>query len=187
MGVGSCRDRCPAHRIVLLNTSAEKTMPVVRSMAPEDWDAVRAIYEAGIATGNATFEISAPEWTDWDARHLPDHRLVAVIDDAVAGWAALASVSDRCVYGGVAEDSVYVAAAMTGRGIGRSLLSELVRRAEDEGIWTIQAGLFPENAASLALHERCGFRVVGRRERLGKHHGAWRDVLLVERRSDRIS
>jgi phosphinothricin acetyltransferase len=159
----------------------------VEEMTAADWPAVADIYRQGLDTGHASFETEVPAYEAWDRGHLDRPRLVARLDGDVVGWAALSPVSDRCVYGGVAEDSVYVAAAATGRGIGRSLLSELVRRAEDEGIWTIQAGLFPENGASLALHERCGFRVVGRRERLGKHHGAWRDVLLVERRSDRIS
>ena len=155
-------------------------------MTASDWPAVAEIYRQGLDTGHASFETEVPAYEAWDRAHLERPRLVARVDGDVVGWAALSPVSDRCVYGGVAEDSVYVAAAATGRGVGRSLLTELVRRAEDDGIWTIQAGLFPENTASLALHERCGFRVVGRRERLGKHHGAWRDVLLVERRSDRI-
>jgi L-amino acid N-acyltransferase YncA len=159
----------------------------VEEMTTSDWPAVAEIYRQGLDTGQASFETEVPAHEEWDRAHLERPRLVARVDEDIVGWAALSPVSDRCVYGGVAEDSVYVAAAVTGRGIGRRLLSELVRRAEDEGIWTIQAGLFPENAASLALHERCGFRVVGRRERLGKHHGVWRDVLLVERRSDRIS
>jgi L-amino acid N-acyltransferase YncA len=159
----------------------------VEEMTAADWPAVAEIYRQGLDTGHASFETEVPAYEEWDRAHLERPRLVARLDGDVVGWAALSTVSDRCVYGGVAEDSVYVADAATGRGIGRRLLSELVRRAEDEGIWTIQAGLFPENAASLALHERCGFRVVGRRERLGKHRGAWRDVLLVERRSDRIS
>ena len=158
----------------------------VEEMTAADWPAVAEIYRQGLDAGHASFETEVPGYGAWDRAHMERPRLVARVDGDVAGWAALSPVSDRCVYGGVAEDSVYVAAAMTGRGIGRRLLSELVRRAEDEGIWTIQAGLFPENAASLAVHERCGFRVVGRRERLGKHHGVWRDVLLVERRSDRI-
>jgi L-amino acid N-acyltransferase YncA len=158
----------------------------VEAMAASDWPAVAEIYRQGLDTGHASFETEVPAYEAWDRAHLERPRLVARLDGEVVGWAALSSVSDRCVYGGVAEDSVYVAAAATSRGVGRSLLTELVRRAEDDGIWTIQAGLFPENTASLALHERCGFRVVGRRERLGKHHGAWRDVLLVERRSDRI-
>jgi L-amino acid N-acyltransferase YncA len=159
----------------------------VEEMTTSDWPAVVEIYRQGLDTGQASFETEVPAYEEWDRGHLERPRLVARVDGDIVGWAALSPVSDRCVYGGVAEDSVYVAAAATGRGIGRGLLSELVRRAEDEGIWTIQAGLFPENTASLVLHERCGFRVVGRRERLGKHHGVWRDVLLVERRSDRIS
>ena len=158
----------------------------VEEMTTSDWPAVAEIYRQGLDTGQASFETEVPAYEEWDRGHLERPRLVARVNGDIVGWAALSPVSDRCVYGGVAEDSVYVAAAATGRGIGRRLLSELVRRAEDEGIWTIQAGLFPENTASLALHERCGFRVVGRRERLGKHHGVWRDVLLVERRSDRI-
>jgi L-amino acid N-acyltransferase YncA len=158
----------------------------VEAMAASDWPAVAEIYRQGLDTGHASFETEVPAYEAWDRAHLERPRLVARLDGEVVGWAALSPVSDRCVYGGVAEDSVYVAAAATSRGVGRTLLTELVRRAEDDGIWTIQAGLFPENTASLALHERCGFRVVGRRERLGKHHGAWRDVLLVERRSDRI-
>ena len=158
----------------------------VEEMTAADWPAVAEIYRQGLETGEASFETTVPGYDAWDRAHLERPRLVARADGDVIGWAALSPVSDRCVYGGVAEDSVYVAAAAMGRGIGRILLSELVRRAEEDGIWTIQAGIFPENTASLALHERCGFRVVGLRERLGKHHGVWRDVLLVERRSARI-
>lgn len=162
-------------------------MPVeIRTMAASDWPAVAEIYRRGLDTGQASFETSVPEYEQWDAGHLPEPRLVAQLDGTLVGWGALSPVSDRCVYGGVAEDSVYVAPELGGRGIGRLLLSELVRRAEEAGIWTIQAGIFPENAASVALHERCGFRVVGRRERLGRHRGVWRDVLLVERRSDAV-
>jgi L-amino acid N-acyltransferase YncA len=159
----------------------------VEPMAAAHWPAVRAIYEDGIAGGNATFDTEAPEWADWDRDHLAgDHRLVAVRGGRVVGWAALSPVSGRCCYAGVAEVSVYVAAAATGQGVGRALLEELVRRAEAAGIWTLQAGIFPENAASLALHRRCGFRTVGVRERLGRHHGRWRDVVLLERRSRRV-
>ena len=185
MGIGSRRARHQARRVVLLSRPVKSTAPIVRSMVADDWDAVRAIYEAGIATGNATFETSAPEWADWDARHLAAHRLVAVVDGAVAGWAALAPVSDRCVYGGVAENSVYVNPAHRGQGIGRLVLTELIEHAEAAGFWTIQTGIFPDNAASLALHQTCGFRVVGRRERIGQLHGVWLDTLLLEhRRSD---
>jgi L-amino acid N-acyltransferase YncA len=158
----------------------------IEPMTSADWDAVAEIYRSGLDTGQASFETSVPAYGEWDAVHMPDPRLVAHRDGAVVGWAALSPISDRCVYGGVAEDSVYVALELGGLGIGRLLLSELVSRAEEAGIWTVQAGIFPENAASLALHQHCGFRVVGRRERLGRHRGVWRDVLLVERRSDAI-
>ena len=148
---------------------------------------MRAIYQQGIAGGQATFETEAPAWAAWDRSHLDGHRLVAVQEGEVVGWAALSPVSERCVYEGVAEDSVYVADSAQGRGVGRALLEELVRRAESDGVWTIQAGIFPENESSIALHERCGFRVVGTRERIGKHHGVWRDVVLMERRSEEVS
>jgi phosphinothricin acetyltransferase len=155
-------------------------------MGRHDWPQVLSIYEAGIATGNATFETSAPDWPAWDASHLAEHRLVAVSDGSVLGWAALAAVSDRCVYAGVAENSVYIHPDARGRGVGHRLLSALIESAEQAGIWTIQTGIFPENTASLQLHERCGFRVVGVRQRIGQHHGRWRDVLFVERRSERV-
>jgi phosphinothricin acetyltransferase len=158
----------------------------VRGLRPPDWPEVRAVYEAGIATGNATFETGAPSWEAWDAAHLPAHRLVAAEGDRVLGWAALAPVSDRCAYVGVAEDSVYVAPDAQGRGVGRRLLEALVSGAEQSGIWTVQTGIFPENQGSVRLHQACGFRVVGVRERLGRLHGRWRDVLLLERRSPAI-
>jgi len=155
-------------------------------MAPEDWDDVRRIYAEGIATGNATFETEPPAWEAWDRAHRADCRLVAREGGRVVGWAALSRVSERCVYGGVAEVSVYVAGAARGRGAGRRLLEELVRASEEAGLWTLQAGIFPENAASITLHERCGFRKVGVRERLGRLGSAWRDVALLERRSARV-
>jgi L-amino acid N-acyltransferase YncA len=158
----------------------------VQGLRPQDWPAVRAIYEAGIATGNATFETGAPSWEDWNAAHLPAHRLVAAEGHHVLAWAALAPVSDRCAYAGVAEDSVYVAPDAQGRGVGRQLLEALVSGAEQAGIWTVQTGIFPENQGSVRLHQACGFRVVGVRERLGRLHGRWRDVLLLERRSPAI-
>ena len=157
--------------------------PVVRPLTAADWPAVRAIYEEGIASGDATFETAAPSWAAWDRAHLAGHRLVAAIGGRVVGWAALAPVSERCAYAGVAEASVYVAATAAGRGVGRALLVRLVEGAEAAGIWTVQAGIFPENSASLALHRRCGFRTVGVRERLGRRDGVWRDVVLLERRS----
>jgi L-amino acid N-acyltransferase YncA len=160
--------------------------PTIEPMTAAHWPAVRAIYEEGIATGDATFETAAPAWADWDRGHLPGHRLVATRDGRVVGWAALSPISDRCAYAGVAEASVYVAAAAAGRGVGRALLDRLVAGAEAAGIWTVQAGVFPENRASLALHRRCGFRTVGVRERLGRLDGRWRDVVLLERRSPMI-
>jgi L-amino acid N-acyltransferase YncA len=159
----------------------------IQALRPEDWPAVRAIYEAGIATGNATFETVAPDWPAWDAGHLPAHRLVARDHGRVLAWAALAPVSDRCAYAGVAEDSIYVAPDAQGRGVGRRLLGALVSEAEQAGIWTVQTGIFPENQASVRLHQACGFRVVGLRDRLGRLHGRWRDVLLLERRSPLIT
>lgn len=163
---------------VLIATGVE-----IRDLRPSDWPEVAAIYQAGIDTGDATFETEVPSWDEWDAAHLAAHRLVAVADGEVLAWAALSPVSDRCVYGGVAENSIYVAPQAQGRGVGRALLTRLVEDADRAEIWTIQTGIFPENEASIALHRRCGFRIVGTRERLGRHHGVWRDVLLLERRS----
>ncbi len=156
-------------------------------MLPEHWPEVRAIYEEGLETGHATFETEAPEWERWDASHLRACRLIALADGGrVAGWAALSPVSARKVYAGVAEVSVYVGADFRGRGVGRALLEALVRESESEGIWTLQAGIFPENVASVALHESCSFRLVGRRERIGKLKGRWRDTVLLERRSQTV-
>lgn len=152
-------------------------------LAEKDWDEVRAIYVEGIETGNATFEKTAPEWEKWDAGHLQTCRLVARAGGEVVGWAALSSVSGRCVYAGVAEVSVYVAERARGRRIGSKLLGALVEASEREGIWTLQAGVFPENVASIALQKRAGFRIVGRREKLGAMDGRWRDVVVMERRS----
>jgi L-amino acid N-acyltransferase YncA len=156
----------------------------VIAMRHEHADEVLAIYQLGIDEGNATFETAAPSWHAFDDSHLPEHRFVAV-DQAgsVLGWVAAVGVSDRCVYAGVVEHSVYVHPQARGRGVGAALLAALVRSTEAAGIWTLQSGIFPENTASLALHERAGFRRVGVRERLGRHHGRWRDVVLVERRS----
>jgi L-amino acid N-acyltransferase YncA len=161
-----------------------KSAPVeIRPLLPEDWPSVRTIYREGIATGNATFETDAPEWEVWDSKHLRDARLAAVVDGRVVGWAALAPVSDRCVYSGVAELSIYIASAMRGKGVGKTLLDALVLESEAKGFWTLQTGVFPENKASLALHQKCGFRIVGRRERIGKMGNRWRDVIFLERRS----
>lgn len=155
----------------------------IKAMLPQDWPQVRAIYLEGIATGNATFAQAAPEWETWDEEHLPAARLAAHGDEQIVGWAALSRVSGRCVYAGVAEVSIYVAERARGCGVGRQLLSRLVTESEGAGIWTLQAGIFPENEASIALHEGAGFRLVGRRERLGQMNGRWRDVVLLERRS----
>src|SRR5215203_2716068 len=156
----------------------------VEKMLPGHWPEVRAVYLEGVASGDATFETEAPEWERWDASHLRACRLVALADGGrVAGWAALGPVSARKVYAGVAEVSVYVGAEFRGRGVGRALLSALVRESESERVWTLQAGIFPENIASVELHRACGFREVGRRERVGRLKGRWRDTVLLERRS----
>jgi L-amino acid N-acyltransferase YncA len=158
----------------------------IQPLAPGDWPEVRAIYLDGIATEMATFETTAPPWEKWDADHLPGARLVARDGSAILGWAALSPVSGRCVYAGVAEVSVYVASRARRQGVGRALLEELVRVSEKTGLWMLQAGIFPENLSSLTLHLRCGFREVGRRERLGKLKDVWRDVILLERRSLKV-
>ena len=158
----------------------------IESMTPADWPAVAAIYREGIATGDATFETETPAWGDWDAEHLPGARLVARRDGHVVGWAALSPVFDRCAYGGVAEVSVYVSASSQGAGIGKSLLDHLITASEEAGIWTLQAGIFPENEASIAMHLGQGFRIIGTREKLGQIDGVWRDVTLLERRSNRV-
>lgn len=155
----------------------------IRPMALADWPGVRRIYEEGIATRTATFETAAPDRDTWDAAHLAEPRLVATYAGEVLGWAALTPVSSRCVYEGVEDESIYVAAAARGRGVGSQLLDALVKASEAGGLWTLQAAILAENTASLALHARCGFREVGRRERLGRLDEVWRDVVLMERRS----
>jgi L-amino acid N-acyltransferase YncA len=158
----------------------------IGTMQSDDWPAIRNIYSEGIATGNATFETETPEWTKWDQGHLQDCRLVARDSQRILGWAALGPVSTRRVYSGVAEVSVYVAADARGCGVGKMLLHSLVERSEHCGIWTLQAGIFPENLLSIALHRSCGFRQVGLRERLGQLGSIWRDVLLLEHRSSSV-
>jgi len=160
--------------------------PYLRDLNSEDWPDVRRVYEEGIQTGHATFETSVPSWEEWNRKHVQACRLVAEDGGRVVGWAALWPASDRCVYGGVAEVSVYVTTLAQGRGIGTLLLRELVTRSETEGFWTLQAGIFPENVSSLRIHEKCGFRIVGTRERLGKMGSVWRDVLFLERRSPTV-
>ena len=158
----------------------------IRPLLKSDWPDVVRIYAAGIATGNATFEREPPSWEDWHATHRRDLSFVAV-DNAVLGWVAATGVSERCCYAGVVEHSVYVDPEHQGHGVGRRLLEALIEATEKQGIWTIQTGIFPENVASVALHRAGGFRVVGRRERLGQLDGVWRDVLLLERRSHLVS
>ena len=159
----------------------------LRPLGPDDWPAVAEIYWDGMRDGLATFETEVPSWEAWDAAHLREHRLVADLLGEVVGWAALSAASGRRCYYGVAENSVYVAREARGLGIGRALLEALIAGAEGAGIWTIQTSIFPENRASLALHERCGFRVVGTRERVAKRDGVWRDTVFLERRSEVIA
>lgn len=163
--------------------AAERVL--IRPMEPRDAGQVLAIYQAGLDTGQASFETAAPAWEAFDAGKLPGHRHVAAdaVTGEVLGWVAASAVSDRCVYAGVVEHSVYVHPGHHGKGVGRALLEALIASTEAAGIWTIQSGVFPENAASLRLHERAGFRVVGVRERVGCHYGQWRDTFLIERRS----
>lgn len=161
-------------------------MATIAPLTATHWDGVRAVYLEGIATGNATFQQAAPDWLGWNKSHLPTCRFVAKFESQILGWAALSPTSDRCVYAGVADVSIYVAQAARGTGIGSRLLSKLIDKSESEGIWTLQAGVFPENTVSLALHTKAGFRIVGIRERLGSLNGRWRDVVFMERRSSFI-
>jgi L-amino acid N-acyltransferase YncA len=154
----------------------------VRPVIPNDWPIISRIYAAGIATGNACFDTVVPSWAEWDRTHLAEHRLVAELDGEVVAWAALSPVSGRCFDVGVGEVSIYVDPAVQGQGVGSTLLAALVSGSERGGFWTVQAGIFPENTASIKLHQRCGFRVVGTRERIGQLNGVWRDSILLERR-----
>ena len=155
----------------------------IQALSPSDWPVVRAIYAEGIATGDATFERNAPEWDAWNTAHIDRCRLIARVEKDIAGWAALTPVSGRCVYAGVAEVSVYVATSARRSGVGTALLAALIEASEASGIWTLQAAIFPENMASVTLFTKAGFRIVGRRERIGQMEGRWRDTLLLERRS----
>ncbi|MEL6306314.1 MAG: N-acetyltransferase family protein [Bacteroidota bacterium] len=159
---------------------------LIENMLPEHWSAVARIYEEGIQTGFATFETQVPLYADWDKAHLPTCRLVAKKASLITGWAALSPVSSRCVYEGVAEVSVYIGQAHRGHGIGLALLEALIVQSEAEGFWTLQSGIFPENQGSIRLHERVGFRFLGKRERIAKINGVWKDNLLFEKRSTRI-
>lgn len=156
---------------------------VFKHIAPEDWQAVANIYKLGIDTGIATFETDVPTWSAWNNSHLKVARLAAWLNTKLVGWAALSPVSDRCVYGGVAEVSVYVDPAFSGRNIGQQLMLRLIAESEHEGIWTLQCGIFRENEASIALHKKVGFREIGYREKIGKRDGIWRDNIIMERRS----
>ena len=158
----------------------------VRNMKPSDWENVSRIYSEGIATGIATFETQTPDYDQWDKAHTEHCRLIAEQDGEVMGWAALSPVSSRCVYGGVGEVSVYISNKSRGKGIGKLLMEQLIRESEEAGYWTIQSGIFPENTASIKLHEKMGFRYIGKRERVGKIHEVWKDNLLFEKRSDKV-
>jgi L-amino acid N-acyltransferase YncA len=175
------------HERRLLLMAADTGEVAIGALLPDHWPGVARVYAEGISTGNATFETEVPSWEAWDAAHLAEHRIVALRAGEVVGWAAVSPVSDRCAYGGVVENSVYVAESARGQGIGERLLETLIASTEAEGIWTIQTGIFPENEGSIRLHERVGFEVVGRRKRLGKLNGEWRDVLLLERRSRAVN
>jgi L-amino acid N-acyltransferase YncA len=169
------------------DTLAETPSVELRPLQLDDWQAVSEIYWEGMRDGLATFQTEVPSWEAWNSTHLAGHRLVAELLGEVVAWAALSPASNRRCYLGVVEDSIYVAAQARGLGVGRVLLRELIAGAEVAGIWTIQTSIFPENRASLALHERCGFRVVGTRERIAKRDGIWRDTVFLERRSEVIS
>ena len=171
---------CRGYNAAMMHPSATL---LIDDLTPADWPAAAAIYAEGIATGNATFETTVPDWATWDAAHLPAPRLATRLDGRLAGWAALSAVSRRPVYAGVADESIYITAAARGQGVGRALLTALIEASERAGFWTLQAGIFPENTASLRLHAACGFRLVGRRERIGRMAGVWRDTLLLERRA----
>ena len=158
----------------------------IRTMQKKDWPAVSQIYAEGIETGFATFETAIPKYESWDTAHMPTCRIVAIENEHVLGWAALSPVSSRCVYGGVAEVSVYVASAARGKGIGKQLMQTLITQSEKEGLWTLQSGIFPENKGSIGLHEKMGFRFIGKREKVGKLHGEWKDNVLFERRSTTV-
>ncbi len=161
-------------------------MITVEKMQAADWQFVKQIYEKGIATGNATFQTSAPEWDEWNSSHLTHSRVVAKEGDNILGWAALTPVSGRFVYAGVAEVSVYVSDKARGKGLGKQLLQKLIKESEANNLWTLQAGIFPENIPSIKIHEDCGLRIIGKRERIGKMNGVWRDTVLLERRSKKV-
>jgi phosphinothricin acetyltransferase len=168
---------------LFLRKSTSMNKVIIEEMKDESWEAVQRIYNEGIATKNATFQTEAPEWDAWDQSHRKDCRLIATINNEIAGWAALSNVSSRCVYAGVAEVSIYIDSAFRGMGVGDQLMKQLINESEKQGIWTLQAGIFPENKASIALHLNNGFRIQGTREKIAKMDNVWRDTVMLERRS----
>lgn len=159
---------------------------IITSLKPEHYEEVKAIYTQGIIGGNSTFETEPPTWSDWDKKHLFHSRVIALLNNKVVGWAALSGVSDRCAYSGVTENSVYVDKHYQGNGIGLALLKKLIEESETNGIWTIEARIFPENKASISLHQKCGFRILGEYHNRGKMGNTWRNVVLMERRSNKV-
>jgi L-amino acid N-acyltransferase YncA len=159
---------------------------IITEMLPDHWNAVADIYKQGIATGMATFEKDIPSWDTWNANHIENCRSIALIENKIIGWAALSAVSSRCVYGGVAEVSVYVGAENRAKGIGELLLRNLIDQSEKAGYWTLQSGIFPENKKSIDLHQKAGFRIMGYREKIGQLDGVWKDNILMERRSKKV-
>jgi L-amino acid N-acyltransferase YncA len=155
----------------------------IKPIQEKDYTAIAAIYLQGIATGHATFQTEAPEWEVWDKSHLSFCRFAAFENEQILGWAALSPVSSRCVYGGVAEVSIYIASSTRGKGIGKILFAQLIKESEENGLWTLQSGIFPENIGSIKLHEAMGFRKIGYREKIGNMNGVWRDNVIMERRS----
>ena len=168
---------------LFLRKSTAMSEVIIEDMMDESWEAVQRIYNAGIATKNATFQTEAPDWEAWDQSHRKDCRLLIKVDEQIAGWAALSNVSSRCVYAGVAEVSIYIDSAFRGMGVGDQLMKQLIAASEKHGLWTLQAGIFPENKASIALHLKNGFKILGIREKIGKLDNVWRDTVLLERRS----
>ncbi|WP_299124406.1 GNAT family N-acetyltransferase [uncultured Winogradskyella sp.] len=159
---------------------------IFRKLKETDWESVSKIYQEGLDTGNATFETNIPDWQEWNSAHIKECRIIAEINNTIIGWAALSPVSSRCVYGGVAEVSVYVSSKFSGQKIGTQLLKRLISKSEENGIWTLQAGIFPENKGSIIIHEKLGFRKVGYREKIGQMNGIWRNTILLEKRSESV-